>query len=107
MHVDDRAGLGAGPEEGLPVVGVDAGEVEVGRDLAEADGPDATLGVAAGDEAGTSVSSAGDIDADGSADFLVGAPLDDPNGTDAGAGFVIYDANVVVSDVIFADGFEQ
>jgi hypothetical protein len=44
---------------------------------------------------------------DGSADFLVGAPRDDPNGTDSGAGFVIYDASTVVSDVIFADGFEQ
>jgi hypothetical protein len=64
-------------------------------------------GVGAGDEAGTSVSSAGDIDADGNADLLVGAPLDDPNGTDSGAGFVIYDAATVVGDVIFADGFEQ
>ncbi|MGK2927489.1 MAG: integrin alpha, partial [Lysobacterales bacterium] len=64
-------------------------------------------GVGPGDQAGTSVSAAGDIDADGRADFLVGAPLDDPNGTDSGAGFVIYDAASVVSDVIFADGFEQ
>lgn len=64
-------------------------------------------GVAAGDQAGTSVSAAGDIDVDGSADFLVGAPLDDPNGTDSGAGFLIYDAAIVDSDVIFADSFEQ
>jgi hypothetical protein len=64
-------------------------------------------GVSAGDEAGTSVSAAGDIDVDGSADFLVGAPLDDPNGADSGAGFVIYDAATAVGDVIFADGFEQ
>ena len=64
-------------------------------------------GVSAGDETGTSVSAAGDIDVDGNADFLVGAPRDDPNGTDSGAGFVIYDASTVVSDVIFADGFEQ
>jgi hypothetical protein len=64
-------------------------------------------GVGSGDEAGTSVSSAGDINVDGSADFLVGAPLDDPNGADSGAGFVIYDAATAVGDVIFADGFEQ
>jgi hypothetical protein len=64
-------------------------------------------GVGAGDEAGTSVSAAGDIDVDGSADFLVGAPRDDPNGADSGAAYVIYDATTVVSDVIFADGFEQ
>jgi hypothetical protein len=46
VHVDDGAGLGAGPEERLPVVGVDRRQVEVRRDLAEAHGPHTALRVA-------------------------------------------------------------
>jgi len=44
----------------------------------------------AGDEAGTSVASAGDLNGDGFADLLVGAPGNGDAGTDAGAVYVVY-----------------
>ena len=47
------------------------------------------LGEAADDHAGTSVSGAGDVDADGHDDFLVGASLNDDGGTDAGAAYLV------------------
>jgi hypothetical protein len=47
-------------------------------------------GVQGGDESGASVSGAGDVNGDGFADLIVGARLDDPNGTDSGASFVIF-----------------
>lgn len=47
-------------------------------------------GEAAGDAAGNSVSGAGDINADGFADFLIGAPLNDESGVDAGAAYLLY-----------------
>ncbi|MBL6709105.1 MAG: FG-GAP repeat protein, partial [Pseudomonadales bacterium] len=47
-------------------------------------------GVAAGDNAGTSVSSAGDVNGDGLDDLLVGAYRDDPNGLESGASFVVF-----------------
>ena len=48
VHVDDGAGLGAGPEERVPVVVgvVHRGQAEEGRDLAEAHGPHPPPGVA-------------------------------------------------------------
>jgi Ca2+-binding RTX toxin-like protein len=47
-------------------------------------------GVSMGDEAGTSVSGAGDFNDDGLADLVVGARRDDPNGGGSGAAFVVY-----------------
>ena len=47
-------------------------------------------GVAAGDESGFSVDSAGDLNFDGFADLIVGAYLTDPNGTSSGTSYVIY-----------------
>ncbi|MBM4248579.1 MAG: hypothetical protein FJ149_03945 [Euryarchaeota archaeon] len=41
-----------------------------------------------GDRFGTSAASAGDLNGDGFADFVVGAPFDDTDGTDAGRAFV-------------------
>lgn len=43
------------------------------------------LGEAAGDRFGTSVASIGDINADGLGDLIIGAPLNDTNGSDSGA----------------------
>ncbi len=47
-------------------------------------------GEAAGDAAGNSVSGAGDINGDGYSDFLIGAPLNDEAGADAGAAYLVY-----------------
>ena len=47
-------------------------------------------GDTAGDHAGLSVSSAGDINGDGFADLIVGAPLGDDGGTDAGEAYVLF-----------------
>ena len=46
-------------------------------------------GSAAGDHLGLSVSGAGDVNRDGFADFVIGAPGDDTGGVNAGAAFVV------------------
>jgi len=47
-------------------------------------------GAAEGDLAGTSVSSAGDVNGDGFDDLIVGAYGADPNGTNSGAAYVVF-----------------
>ncbi len=47
-------------------------------------------GDAAGDQAGRSVSSAGDVNGDGFDDLIVGAPFGDDGGTDAGEAYVVF-----------------
>jgi VCBS repeat-containing protein len=47
-------------------------------------------GDTAGDNAGQSVSSAGDVNGDGFDDLIVGAPRGDDGGTDAGEAYVVY-----------------
>ena len=47
-------------------------------------------GVNAGDNSGTSVRFAGDINIDGFADVIIGAPLADSNGADSGASYVVF-----------------
>ncbi len=47
-------------------------------------------GAAAGDQLGTAVASAGDVNGDGYADVIVGAPYNDVAGADAGQSYVFY-----------------
>lgn len=69
--------------------------------------PPATL---IGDQAGFSVSGGGDVNGDGIADLIVGAPGGDLGGVNAGEAFVIYGragtrGPVVLADLVAADGF--
>src|SRR4028119_292977 len=51
-------------------------------------------GIAANDESGTSVSSAGDVNGDGFDDLIIGARLADPNGISfAGQSYVVFGSN--------------
>ncbi|HEV2747846.1 MAG TPA: hypothetical protein VGW34_11180 [Allosphingosinicella sp.] len=66
-----------------------------GRKVVDLTGLSADLGVviqgdAGGDEAGSSVSSAGDVNGDGFADLIVGAPLGDDGGVNAGEAYLIF-----------------
>ena len=69
-------------------------------------------GAAAGDQSGRSVASAGDINGDGFADLVVGAPYADPHGTDSGASYVLFGnasgfpANIDLSTLDGATGFK-
>jgi FG-GAP repeat len=47
-------------------------------------------GVLIGDGSGTDVAAAGDINGDGIADLIVGAPTADPTGTNSGSTYVVY-----------------
>jgi Ca2+-binding RTX toxin-like protein len=68
-------------------------------------------GAAAGDEAGYSVSSAGDFNGDGFADLIIGAPHADPNGlSNAGSTYVIFGKasgfrDIDLANLGAADGF--
>ena len=61
-------------------------------DLSSLDGSNGfkVSGVAAGDQSGRSVSSAGDVNGDGFADLIVGAWWADPHGSDSGASYVVF-----------------
>ena len=61
---------------------------EIGLHMADA----SFLGEASGDEAGTTVAEAGDVNADGYADLLIGAPLGDDGGVDAGEVYLVLGA---------------
>ena len=70
-------------------------------------------GVAAGDQAGRAVSGAGDVNGDGFADLLIGAPYADPNVTNSGAAYVVFGgpgvgsscATIALGSLNGSDGF--
>ena len=69
-------------------------------------------GIAAGDQLGSSVSGAGDVNGDGFADLSIGAPYADPNGLEkAGQSYVVFGSNngfptsLNVSDLDGNNGF--
>ena len=69
-------------------------------------------GVTAGDQAGWSVASAGDVNGDGYDDIIVGANRADPNGSNSGASYVVFgkasgfDANIDLSTLDGTTGFK-
>ena len=69
-------------------------------------------GVAAGDQSGTSVASAGDVNGDGFADLIIGAFRADPHGSDSGASYVVFGkasgfgANLNLSSLNGSNGFK-
>ena len=64
----------------------------------------AIKGEAAGDQSGTIVSAAGDINGDGLADLLVGAPNNDAGGNNAGRSYVIFGGTQWVSSTVQGNG---
>ena len=56
-------------------------------------------GAASGDQAGISVSRAGDVNGDGFADVVVGANVADEGGTDRGAAYVVFGAGNLSSTI--------
>jgi hypothetical protein len=88
-HDNDDGGSYAG--KAYLVLGASLGaDAEV--DLADADY--AFIGEAAGDYAGHSVSSAGDVDGDGLDDIIVGAPYNDEGGEYAGKAYLVLGASL-------------
>ncbi len=88
--------------------GSNAGAVYLvfGGDSGEVDLSDAELvltGGAAGDGAGVSVAGAGDVNADGYADILVGADQEDTGGSNAGAAYLIYGGTTGTMSLSAAD----
>ena len=68
-------------------------------------------GVSLGDSSGTSVSNAGDVNGDGFADVIVGAPNAGPNGPSSGSSYVVFgkasgfDATMDLSSLDGRNGF--
>ncbi|MDB9524581.1 cadherin domain-containing protein [Oscillatoria sp. CS-180] len=91
-----------------------AGGFEAALELSALDGSNGFVinGIAADDRSGVSVSSMGDINGDGVADLIIGAPIADPNGNaDAGESYVVFGrasgfgAALELSDLDGSNGF--
>jgi Ca2+-binding RTX toxin-like protein len=83
-------------------------------DLSSLDGSNGfrLSGAAADDFSGQSVASAGDVNGDGFADLIVGAPLADANGSNSGASYVVFGkasgfaSNIDLSSLDGGNGFK-
>jgi len=78
-------------------------------ELKDLDGSDGFRldGVAEQDQAGRSVSRAGDVNGDGFDDLIIAAPFADPNGEDSGAAYLVYGKDTgfdAVVDLAALDG---
>jgi len=88
--------------------GVDAGaffilEGPITTDRSTSDGVAAWYGEAAGDQAGGSIAAPGDVNDDGYADLVVGAPDQDLGGNGAGLIYILYGPTSGVSTLVNAD----
>lgn len=106
----DTGGYGAG---GAYVIYGKTGATRASINLASLPASDGFLiqGDAAGDQAGRSVSAAGDVNGDGIDDLIVGARFGDDGGSDAGEAYVIFGqagatrATVDLTGLSGTDGF--
>ena len=101
---DDPNGSGSGAS--FVVYGKTNGEMVELSDVQHGIGGFVINGVGEDDSSGWSVSGAGDVNGDGFADLLVGAPFDSPNGSSSGASFVVFGDNFTqsVTNVGTTDG---
>ncbi len=96
VNGDGLADLVVGAPNADGPAGVDAGAVTLvfgGEGLQSSGGSLASityLGTAAGQRAGAAVAPAGDVNGDGRADFLIGAPHASPSGADSGRVYLVF-----------------
>ena len=79
------------------VYGKTSGDVVELSDIQKSNGGFVINGVGEDDSSGWSVSGAGDVNGDGFADLIIGAPFDSPNGSSSGASFVVFGGNFTQS----------
>ena len=92
---DDPNGSGSGAS--FVVYGKTGGDIVELSNIQESNGGFVINGVGEDDSSGWSVSGAGDVNGDGFADLIVGAPFDSPNGASSGASFVVFGGNFTQS----------